>query len=413
MAITRLMARASTPDRLSALSDDVLLDHIFTKISYRDVVRSSILSQRWRFLWRKTPILKFCLEDFRKQKDDMRIQAIINKAFLHLDARLLYLNLRVALDDPKAADINNWIRLAAEKKVERMELYISYRDPNTRIDASTIVELGDSFLRCENLTALVLKSINLPMIPNNFGVFQFLETVYCVGILNLDDVMFEQFMAVCPHLRNLGIRACMGLRNLNIRSSNLMSLNLGALSPHLSLQMVCPRLIEISLTDCGPYPVLKLLQGISRAESRSESIKRITLLNYNTGNAINPGIPSIAVLNSFPGLEELIIHGQCFQEMISYEISVAELTLSNLKMVRAHIGLDKGEKAVTFLGFLLRHSPLTVTRVFLPERCPRIMRIQLQDLEMKFSKSRLSTATRRWSINSKEACQFCEKYVEY
>ncbi|GLJ45337.1 hypothetical protein SUGI_0954260 [Cryptomeria japonica] len=409
MAITRLMARASATDRLSALSDDVLLNHIFTKISYKDVVRSSILSQRWRFLWRKISILKFCRQDFEKQRDDMRIQAIINKTLLQLDARLLYFNLRVALDDPKAADINTWIQLAAEKKVKRMEVYISYRDPNTRIDASTIMELGDSFFRCENLTALQLKYINLPMIPNNFGVFRSLKTLYCMGVLNLDDAMFERLMAVCPHLRNLGIGMSEGLRNLNIRSSKLRYLKLKVLSPDLSLQMACPRLIEISLADWGPYPGLKLLQRISR----SESIKRITLLNHNTGNAINPGIPSITVVNSFPGLEELTIHGQCFQEMISDVISVPELTLPNLKMVRAHIGPDKDGQTVAFLGFLLRHSPLSVTKVFLPERCPRIMRIKLQDLEKEFSKSRLSTATRRWSMNSIEFCQFCGKFVEY
>ncbi|XP_057845046.1 F-box/FBD/LRR-repeat protein At5g56420-like [Cryptomeria japonica] len=272
MGMTRLMARASATDRLSALSDDVLLDHIFTKISYTDVIRSSILSQRWRFLWRKTPILKFCRQDFEKQKDD-RILAIINNALLHLDARLLYFNLRIALDDPKAADINTWIRLAAEKKVERMELHISYRDPNRTLNASTIVELGETVFRCENLTALVLKSINLPMIPNNFGVFRSLKKLYCWGNLNLDDAMFEQFMAVCPHLRNLGIGGCRGLRNLIIRSSNLMYLQLTVLSPGLSLQIACPRLTEISLIDWGPCSGLKLLQGISR----SESIKRIII----------------------------------------------------------------------------------------------------------------------------------------
>ncbi|GLJ45335.1 hypothetical protein SUGI_0954220 [Cryptomeria japonica] len=398
MAITRLMAGASATDRLSALSDDVLLDHIFTKISYTDVVRSSILSKRWRLLWRKTPILKICRKDFEKEKDDMRVHAIINNALLHVDARLLHLNLGVAFNDPKAVDINTWIRLAAEKQVERMELHISYRHPHT-----TMVELGDSVFRCENLTALLLKRINLPMIPNNFGVFRSLKTLYCLGILNLDDVMFEQFMAICPHLRNLGISCCKALRNLNIRSSNLRYLQLSLLSPDLSLQMACPRLTEIRLTDWGTSPGLKLLQGISR----SESIKRITLLNHNTGNAINPGIPSITVLNSFPRLEELTIHGQCFQEMISDEIPVAGLTLQNLKMVRAHIGPDKDGQAVTFLGFLLRNSPLSVTRVFLPERCPRIMQIKLQDLEKEFSKSRLSTVTRRWSMYPNEVCKFC------
>ncbi|GLJ45306.1 hypothetical protein SUGI_0953690 [Cryptomeria japonica] len=352
------MVRASATDRLSALSDDVLLNHILSKISYRDVVRSSLLSQRWRFLWRKIPILKFCSEDFEKQKDD-KIQAIINNALLHLDARLHNLCLQVALDDPKAVDLNNWIRLAAEKQVERMELQITRRDRKMRFKASSIAELGDSIFRCDNLTTIIVNNINFPKVPTNFGTLRSLKTIYCVDIWNVDDAMFEGFMDLCPHLKNLMISSCFGLKNLNLRSFNLTYLNLGILRPDISLEIACPRLMEISLMDFGPFTGLKLLQGISRAES----VKKIVLQNYNTGNAVNRGIPSVTVLNSFPMLEELTIHGQCFQEMTD-EISVAEVTLPNLKMVHAHIGADKGGQAVTFLGFLLKNGSLSVTRFF-------------------------------------------------
>ncbi|GLJ45313.1 hypothetical protein SUGI_0953880 [Cryptomeria japonica] len=389
------MARASAIDRLSALSDDVLLNHILSKISYRDVVRSSLLSQRWRLLWTKIPRLKFCPEDFEKQKDG-RIQAIINNALLHLDTRLSCLELTVALDDPKAAYINNWIRLAAEKQVERMDIHICNRDPKTgkRISngASPMMELGDSIFSCENLTVLTVQYIQLPKIPTNVGVFRSLKALYYFAIPNLDDAMFEGFMDLCPHLQDLWILGCLALKNLIIRSSNLLYILLGALRPDISLQLTCPRLMEISLIDCGQYAGLKLLQGISRVES----VKKVILQNYNTGNAVNPGMPSITVLNSFPGLEELTIHGQCFQEMISDEMPIGEVTLPNLKMVRAHIGPDKGAQAVIFWGFLLRNCPLSVTRVFLPKHCPRIMRNNILNLKRDLSKSRLSTATRTW-----------------
>ncbi|GLJ45318.1 hypothetical protein SUGI_0953980 [Cryptomeria japonica] len=174
MACTRLMARATAKDRLSALSDDILLNHILSEISYRDVVRSSLLSQRWRFLWRKMPSLKFCPEDFEKQKDG-RIQAIINNALVHLDAPLCCLNLQVNLDDPKAAHINTWIRLAAEKQVERMNVHISNKDPKTRLKDSSMVELGDSIFSCENLTVLMVQYVQLPKIPTDFGVFRSLK----------------------------------------------------------------------------------------------------------------------------------------------------------------------------------------------------------------------------------------------
>ncbi|GLJ45314.1 hypothetical protein SUGI_0953890 [Cryptomeria japonica] len=327
-----------------------------------------------RLWWRKIPNLKFCPEDFEKQNDG-RIQAIIYNALVHLDAPLCCLNLQVNLDDPKAADITTWIRLAAEKQVERMNVHISNKDPKTRLKASSMVELGDSIFSCENLTVLMVQYVQLPKIPTDFGVFRSLKTLYCICMSKLDGPMLEGFIDLCQQLQNLGIRGCMGLKDLNIRSSNLMYIHLGVLK-YISLQMTCPRLMEISLMECGQYAGLKLLEGISRAES----VKKVILQNYNTGNAVNPGIPSITVLKSFPGLEELTIHGQCFQviifytqEMISDEMPIAEVTLPSLKMVHAHIGPDKGAQAVTFLGFLLRNGPLSVTRIFMPKRCPRSM----------------------------------------
>ena len=131
MAVTRSRARVFAKDRLSALPDDVILNQIFPRISYRDVVRSSSLSQKWRFLWRKIRYLEFCTEDFERQNDG-RIHAIINDALLGLDGRLRSLKIDVELDEPGLADLNNWIHLAAEKEVCRMAVQIFYRNSKTK-----------------------------------------------------------------------------------------------------------------------------------------------------------------------------------------------------------------------------------------------------------------------------------------
>ncbi|XP_057852566.2 putative FBD-associated F-box protein At5g56440 [Cryptomeria japonica] len=401
------MARAVATG-ISALTDDLLTTHILSNISFRDVVRSSLVSHRWRYLWKKLPFVIFCCQDFENQTDN-KIEAIIEKALLHHDGRLCCLDVEIAMDDPKTANINNWIRLAAEKKVERMHLYISYRDPERRLDASSVVELGDSVFSCENLTAIIAKFINLPQILTDLGAFRFLKTLYCDAIFNMDDAMFEGFMALCPHLQNLGIRGCLGLKHLNIRFPNLKYLDLGILSRDTSLQVACPLLTEICLMDYEQYQGLRLLQGISS----SESVTIINLQNYTRGNAINPGLPSISVLNGFPRLELLKIHGPCFKDMISDEISIAELTLPNLKMVHAHIGQYKGGQSVKFLGFLLRNCPLTVIRILLTKDCHGIIQNKFLDLKKEFPKSRLSIDTRRRPMKWDELCQSCDKYIEY
>ena len=88
------------------------------------------------------------------------------------------------------------------------------------------------------------------------------------------------------------------------------------------------------------------------------------------------------------------------------EISVAEVALPNLKLVRAHIGANKGEQALDFLRFLLKNGPLSVVRVFFQEDCPDNMHNKLLDLEKKFSKSRFSVATRKRSMKGKWLVNF-------
>ena len=317
MVITRSMTRALSKDRLSALPDDLILNHIMRKMSYRDLVRSSSLSRRWQFLCRKISVLKFWPEDFEKQQDG-DIEAIINYALEHLDGRLRLLEIDVGLDDPRTVDLNYWITLAAEKQVKQMRVHNLYKNTKVEIGESDMVEIGDSLFSCENLTALTLNSVNFPKIPSNFRVFRFLRTFYCKGIANMDDAMLEGFIKLCPHLRNLGIRACLELTKLNIHSSNLMHLSIGYLSRDFSLQIDCPMLKEISLMDVEQYTGLKLIHGISKGES----VKKISLQNYNAGNAVNPGIPSIRVLNRFSALEELVIHGLCFQVSIILYLQV-------------------------------------------------------------------------------------------
>ncbi|GLJ45324.1 hypothetical protein SUGI_0954070, partial [Cryptomeria japonica] len=97
-------------------------------------------------------------------------------------------------------------------------------------------------------------------------------------------------------------------------------------------------------------------------------------------------------------------------EMISYKISeteVTEVTLSNLKIVRVHIGTQKIGQAVNFLDFLLKNSPLCAISVFLSKRRSRIMLDKLLNLEKE---SRLSTAIRGWSTESKAICVLCGHY---
>ena len=115
-------------------------------------------------LWRKITILKFHPKDFEKQNDDKIWQAL-----LQLDVRLDCLEINVALDYPKAANLNNWICFAVKKQVSRMELINLYRDPKRVTGAIKMAKIGKSIFRCQNLSSLSLSLLRFPKIPVNNG----------------------------------------------------------------------------------------------------------------------------------------------------------------------------------------------------------------------------------------------------
>ncbi|KAH9316511.1 hypothetical protein KI387_025138 [Taxus chinensis] len=410
--MTRQMKMALANDRLSDLPDNLLSHEILPKISFRNAVRCSVLSRRWRFLWKEMPQLHFCCQDFEKQKED-EIQAIIENALIQNKSATLHsFQLQIALTSTYNNLIkldlwvHSWVQLAAQKSVKRIALEFSDRDSKIakKFNSSLMFQLGYSvFEGCHYLEALKLKCCSLPNIPSNFGGFQFLKACYWYDIWDLNDAIFQQLMDLCPNLQSLGVHACGKLRNFKISAPNLQNLvvhdchllgNLKISAPKLgfldvgffrsatSFEVVSHHLTEIKLQQSATTQGLQLLEGLSRGES----VKKITLLNRD---GANQDVPSVSVLDSFPSLQELTIHGQCFEEMISVNKVPEGVTLENLKKVHVHIVPEMDEKVVTLLGFLLRNCSLNAMRIFLPPRCSKIIQKKLLDLKKEFPESKI------------------------
>jgi hypothetical protein len=70
----------SRGDRLGALQDDLVL-HVLSFLPSREVVRSAVISRRWRHLWRSTPVV-------RVAGSDDRFRLFVNSLLLHRDTTL-------------------------------------------------------------------------------------------------------------------------------------------------------------------------------------------------------------------------------------------------------------------------------------------------------------------------------------
>ncbi|CAA7062018.1 unnamed protein product [Microthlaspi erraticum] len=198
-------------DRLSNLPD-CLLFQVLSNLPTNDVVKSSVLSTRWRYLWKEIHRLDLAYENFAEYN-----------TFLSFVDRFLGFNSESAL-----AKHDSW------------------RNDN--------VEIPPSVYTCESLVRLELDNVTLadPKLIS-LPCLKFIELV-CVDSAN--DSAFERLISGCPVLERLVIRRsfCDGVEVLRVRSQSLLSFTHVADSSHdlvedLVVEIDAPRLEYLRLSD--------------------------------------------------------------------------------------------------------------------------------------------------------------------
>ncbi|CAA7062020.1 unnamed protein product [Microthlaspi erraticum] len=175
-------------DRLSDLPDN-LLCHVLLKIPTKDVVKSSVLSKRWRNLWRDVPGLDLGYGDFPEYNEfvsfvdrflgfhsESRLQNFI------LDDRCLDLDYEWEYDEPHGANVNRWINAVVKRKVQHLHVLES------KWEVDEEVEIPAAVYTCESLVTLKLRDAFLPD-PESVSL-------PCVKVIHLDEVKFANDQAL-------------------------------------------------------------------------------------------------------------------------------------------------------------------------------------------------------------------------
>ncbi|PHT56133.1 hypothetical protein CQW23_04619 [Capsicum baccatum] len=110
------------PDRLSALPDHLLL-HILSSFEMKDVIRTGVLSKRWRLLWTSAHNLSFThspesnrdVTEFIKSVDDTLILSKPSK-LNKFSVEFFY------IDDQFVDHVNRWMTFVTIKSVEVLDL---------------------------------------------------------------------------------------------------------------------------------------------------------------------------------------------------------------------------------------------------------------------------------------------------
>ncbi|PIA31996.1 hypothetical protein AQUCO_04700105v1 [Aquilegia coerulea] len=202
-------------DRISNLPDDVL-QHILCFLPTIDVVATSVLSTRWKYLWTATGSLDFCDEMIRNVKMinypmcNMKLMNIVEKILLLHDApfiRRFSLYSSTTLDESR---VNTWISAVIKRKVEEIIIYIF-------VEHSHLLLLG-SLLSCESLKIFKFKGPSFFKLPSSSVFFSNLKVLHLFFIQVSGDQAIQNVSLNFPMLDEVVLYYCewLNLKVVNI-----------------------------------------------------------------------------------------------------------------------------------------------------------------------------------------------------
>jgi hypothetical protein len=203
-------------DRISGLPDEILC-HILSYIPTKQAIFTSILSKRWIHLWRHVPTLYFINKKLNSTQDihhfNQFVKSVlhsrdyslrsrsINTFFLDIQYDFSYL-LYYDHDGSSITNINNWVNLAVQHKVQYLHLYLHAR---RKYETLIPPKLPASILSCTTLVVLKLRWFYVDKVSPFPFRFPSLKT------LDLKHMYFDQ----CPDFTLL-LDGCPVLEDLQV-----------------------------------------------------------------------------------------------------------------------------------------------------------------------------------------------------
>ncbi|OMO57134.1 hypothetical protein CCACVL1_25983 [Corchorus capsularis] len=251
------LKKDSSVDNISRLPDEILT-HIFSHLSTKEVIRSSILSKRWEHVWTLAPNVDF--------SDHFRYSAPVDKAKFSLfkgfvdgvlfhhggPIKKCFLNCATLHSAPY---IYAWISAVLSCQVEELTVYSSY---------SGIKELPWDLFICKTLVSLKLFGgfvLDLPY----YVCFPCLKKLHLDSLIYVDDSSMERLFAGCLVLEELHLKRvrgdCVLIANISVPSLKrlyLVVLNLEHIADHEYKTIInapCLEYLEISDPASKDYSV--------------------------------------------------------------------------------------------------------------------------------------------------------------
>ncbi|RWR90839.1 F-box/LRR-repeat protein 13-like protein [Cinnamomum micranthum f. kanehirae] len=202
-------------DHISKLPD-AILDHILSLIPLKCAVSTSILSKRWKELWKTmwadTTTLDFCGKFATSDQSYHDTCDIINR-FVHSHRRSTIDTFRLHLDC--VPDIQEWVEFAVEKRVKEIDLDFTKSMYRLR-------KLPPRLFSCDSLTILKLSDCNLKL-PLVFRGFSSLRVVHLTRVEIIQSSL-ERMLVYCPMLEDLALKSCSDFPMSEISAADLKNI---------------------------------------------------------------------------------------------------------------------------------------------------------------------------------------------
>ncbi|XP_059074793.1 F-box/LRR-repeat protein At3g26922-like [Cryptomeria japonica] len=350
------MARKRIRLGLNDLPDSLLI-FILSKISFKQAVRCSVLSKRWKFFWTVLPNLKFSTGDFSASSCSRAVDNIFK---LHSGLLERFEFNKSSCTRRSRDKICEWISYAALKDVRELSIEESTSRP---------YEVPISIFLCQSLRFLALSNFLLTNMPDSFAGFAGLATLNLYNV-EVRGKTIELMLQLCPVLEILILCKCKGLHRLQIYSDSLIFLNLS--SEIAGIKANCPRLetlilskkmwgstveAEFYLPSC-----LSLCTYVAQLKriTTLKSVRNITLLDLIRKYEVK-------ILREFPDLEQLCFDtAGCsssdfsyWEYLNSFSKFSATFSLENLK--RVHLNMTIFYDPTPLLTCLLPRAPAMKT----------------------------------------------------
>ncbi|XVE52507.1 hypothetical protein DITRI_Ditri02bG0127500 [Diplodiscus trichospermus] len=341
-------------DRLLSLPEGVLYN-ILSYLPTKTVVRTSVLSTKWRYLWTSFPCLNF--DEFTgfgggspRARATRFIRFVDWVLILHgASIETVHFNCSWQCS---SSYIYMWIRAMVMRGVKELEFSVQH----PYIVGSFVwlpranIQFPHCLFNCRTLVVLKLKfngeSLELPASI----CFPELKTVCLEKVLFKHGKLISKLFSNCPKLENLFLDRCAGSIILNISNHALKSLSIDTFG---APNWRCFRKIKVSCQnlesfvyrgldvgyyyfDCSPSVVCASLELVSVNEKREQPINQVFV-----------AFPSVKVLKLSCGLIELLSSMQSSLDWLPIFYQLKHLSLSAIVY----------EDHLRVISFLLKNSP--------------------------------------------------------